>query len=401
MSRYLVFAFLVLCLGAASLLEAADWPVFLGPTANAMSAETLTSKDWTAKPPTLLWKVDLSDDGYAGPSVANGRVFVIDHQGANEIVRALDFQTGAEVWHYSYADTDKANWGFGRSTPTVDSGKVYVLSRLGIITCLEEKTGTLIWKRDLMADFAGHRPGWDLAASPFIDQQKLILSPGGADAAVVALDKTTGATIWKGGGSDVPGYATPVLATINNKRQYVMFTIKGVMGVDTESGEKLWSYPWITGADVNAATPIVIGNTVFITTAYGHGAALLDITQNPPSLIWHKTVVQACFTRPIYADGYIYTTTDGNHLMCVDAKTGEIKWRQAGFESGGLIGIDGMLIVGDGKTGDFALIKMTPESYQEVGRITPLGGQSWTAPIIANGKLLVRNTKALACLNLN
>jgi outer membrane protein assembly factor BamB len=401
MHRSLLVLFLAVCFGATNLLFAADWPAFLGPAANGISPEKLANTDWRVKAPTVLWHFDLGDGGYAGPSVADGKVFVIDHQGKNDIVRALDLNTGAEVWHYTYTDTNSANYGFARSTPVIDHARIYALSRLGVINCLDEKTGTLIWTRDLMADFGGHRPGWDLAMSPLIDKEKLILSAGGADAAVVALNKTTGATIWKGGGSDVPGYATPVRATINNTPQYVFFTVNGVMGVNADSGNKLWSYPWKTGADVNATTPIVLGNSVFISSGYGHGAALLDITQNPPRSIWENKAVQSRFTCPIYADGYLYTTTESNHLMCVNPLTGEIKWQQPGFEWGGLVGIDGMLIVGDGKTGEFALVKMTPESYQEFGRITPLGGQSWTAPIIANGKLIVCNTKAIACLNLN
>ena len=173
------------------------------------------------------------------------------------------------------------------------------------------------------------------------------------------------------------------------------------MGVDTDTGTKLWGYPWHTGADVNACAPIVIGNSVFITTGYGHGGALLDVTQTPPAVIWQSKSVQSRFSTPIYADGYLYTTTESNHLMCANAQTGEIKWQQPGFEWGAIIGIDGMLIVGDGKTGEHVLCKMSPDAYQECGRFTPLGGQSWNAPVIANGKLYVRNIKALACFSLN
>lgn len=401
MSRYLTLAIFVASLLVANLVNAADWPIFLGPNANGFSSEKLVNKDWTKIAPALLWKVDLSDNGYAGPSVVGDKVFIIDHHDSDDIVRALNVNTGAEVWHYTYADTNRANWGFARSTPVIDGENVYILSRLGIISCLNIKTGSLIWTRDLMAVFGGHRPGWDLSMSPFIDKEKLILTPGGAGAAVVALNKTTGATIWQGGGSDVPGYATPVLATINNKRQYLIFTVKQVMGVDTETGEKLWGYPWKTGADVNACAPIVIDNKVFISTGYGHGSALLDVSQTPPAVIWQSKSVQSRFSTPIYADGYLYTTNESNNLMCVNALTGEIKWKQPGFEWGGITAIDGMLIVGDGKTGEHVLCKMSPDAYQECGRFTPLGGQSWNSPVIANGKLYIRNLKALACFNLN
>jgi outer membrane protein assembly factor BamB len=401
MTRYLTLAFFMVYLLTGTVLLAADWPAFRGSFGDGISIEKLGNKDWKAKAPTLLWKVALTDGGYAGPAVAGGKVFIIDHSGKNDVVRALDLQTGAEQWQYAYADTAVANNGFARSTPVIDGRRVYTLSRLGIIHCLDAQTGSLIWMRDIIAAFAGHRPEWDLSASPLIDQEKLILCPGGANAAVVALDKNTGATIWKGGGSEEPGYATPVQATINNRPAYIIFTAKSLLAVDAKTGATLWNYPWKTSCGVNAATPIVFGNFVYITSAYGFGSELLDISQHAPRLIWHQKEIESRFSTPIYADGYLYSTTITNHLICVNARTGVIEWRQTGFELGGMVAIDGMLIVGDGKTGAFALMKLTPSGYQEYGNITPLGGQSWTAPIIADGMLIVRNPKTIACLDLN
>ncbi len=401
MSRFHSITVFIVFLCAAQINCAADWPAFLGPSANGISPEKLILKNWNKKSPTLLWKVDLTDIGISGPSVADSKVFIIDHKDNNDIVRALDLRTGIEIWRYAYADTHVPNCGYARATPVIDGARVYTLSRLGLLHCLDIHTGAMLWTRNIITDFAGRRPEWDLSMSPIIDKEKIILCPGGANAAVVALNKITGATLWKGGGSDEAGYATPVLATINMRRQYVIFTAKAVMGVDRETGKKLWSYPWKTNCGVNAATPIVLGDSVFITTAYGQGSDLFAITQHHPKQIWHKKEVESRFSTPIFADGYLYTTTVSNHLMCINAQTGEIKWRQPGFESGAIVGIDGMLIVGDGRTGDYVLIKMTPASFQSFGHINPLGGQSWTEPIIADGKLIVRNTKALACLALN
>lgn len=400
--RHLVVALLLTALFAGVTLpaSAADWPRFLGPNANGVSPETGINKNWNEQPPTLLWKVDLTDDGYAGPAVANGVVFIVDHLGKDDILRALDLKTGREYGRYTYADAASSNYGFSRATPLITGNRLYYISRLGRAICLDAKSGKLVWERDLIADFKGRRPGWDFAMSPIIDDGKLIVSPGGPNAGVAALNPETGATIWAGGGSDVPGYATPVVATINGKKQYVTFTTAALMAVDPANGARLWSFPWKTGADVNAATPIVIGNSVFITTNYGHGSALVDITPNGPQARWANPQIQSRFTTPIYLGGYLYTTTEANQLLCIVPATGEVKWRQQGFEWGGLCAVDGTLIVCDGRSGDVVMVAASPDGYRELGRIKPLGGQSWTAPIVADGKLLVRNKKALACLAL-
>ena len=396
-TRILMMLVLTICLSSAF---AADWPQFLGPTGNGYSPETGLNVDWVNKAPQELWRISLSDDGYAGPSVADGKLFIIDHKDADDIVRAIDITTGKDVWQFIYADAAKSNYGFSRATPVFDGGRLYVLSRLGKLHCLDAKTGEKVWMRDIIADFKGRRPGWDMAMSPYIDGENVIVIPGGPNAAVAALNKMTGETIWQGGGSDVPGYATPTVAAINDKRQYLIFTAAVVMGVDPDNGSVLWSYPWKTGSDVNAPVPIAVGNAVFVTTNYGKGAALIDITAEGPVARWESKTIQSRFQTPIYSDGHIFTTTEANRLMCVDVHTGEIKWQQNGFGWGGLAAFDGKLVVMDARSGDVVLANNSSVEYTELGRIKPLGGESWTAPIIANGCLFIRNKQALVCLDL-
>lgn len=389
----------VLLCASASVL-AADWPRWRGPNKDGISPVKGINKAWARKEPKMLWKVPMGDDGFACPSVADGKVFIIDHEGANDIVRAIDLAAGEDVWRFSYPDTSKANYGFARATPVTDDGKVYTLSRLGLLHCLEAKTGKKVWARDIIADFRGRRPSWDLAMSPLIDGDKLITCTGGDNAAVVALDKKTGKTIWQGGGSDTPGYATPVVATIGGKKQYVLFTAYNLIGVDADNGELLWQVPWKTRYDVNAATPIVSGDTVFITSGYKHGCALVKVSGRSARIVWQSKDIQSHFNSPILVNGYIYGTSDPGRLVCLELATGKVQWSQRGFEKGGIVGVDGTIIAVDGRNGDVAVIRMSPESYQELGRIRPLGGQSWTPPIVADGKLIIRNRSALACLNL-
>lgn len=396
-------AVLVVAILSCAAVTASDWPNFRGPNYDGISDEKLPNKDWKVKPPKELWRIALSDRGYAGPSVAAGRLFIIDHKETKDIVRAVDIKTGKDAWTYPYEDTGKDNYGYARATPTYDAGKLYTLSRLGILHCLDAKDGTMIWKRDIKTLYGGRWRGesWGYAGSPLIDGDKLIVCPGGPGASVVALNKASGDEIWKGGGDDQAGYATPVKAAIGGKTQYVIFTGLGVMGVDADKGAQLWSSPWHTSYDVHAATPLVIGNNVFITSNYGSGCALIDASVSPAKEIYNNKVLKAHFNSPIFYEGHIYGIGDPGELNCIAPEKGEVKWKKAGFEKGGVCGIDGMIIAINGSAGDVVLAKLTPESYQEAGRIKPLDRQSWTAPIVSGGKLYVRNLDALVCLDLN
>lgn len=399
MSRISLLVIVVLHLCAFP-LHAADWAQWRGPQANGIAPDTGINTTWAKRQPRVLWKAPLTDGGYAGPAVAAGKVFIIDHQGKQDIVKALDVKNGKPVWQFRYADTDRGNYGFARSTPIASGGKVYTISRLGLVHCLDAKNGKKLWSRDIIKDFGGKRPQWDLGMSPYIDGNKVILQPGGKNAAVVALDKNNGKTLWQGGGSDMPGYATPVLASINGTRQYVIFTAYNLIGVDTNKGKLLWSFPWRTGCDVNAATPIVVGNTIFITSGYGHGCALVEVKGTTARARWESKEIQAHFSSPIYANGYIYGTGDPGNLVCLELANGRVRWKQNGFEKGGVVGVNGTIIALAGNSGDLVQVKMAPDRYGELGRFRPLGGQSWTAPIVANGKLIIRNTNQLAYLDL-
>jgi len=377
-----------------------DWPQFRGPKGTGISPETGINKNWTAKPPKLLWTADLHDGGYAGPSCAEGLVFIIDHEGKEDVVRAIGLADGNDKWTYRYANDAKENFGYSRSTPTYSEGKVYTVSELGVVNCLDAKTGKPIWTRDVKADFGGQLPGWNYAGSPLVDGSKVIVTPGGQNAGMVALDKNTGKTIWQGGSNAVPGYSTPNAATINGTKQYVVMYAKGVMGVDASTGKLIWYSKWETSYDVNAADPVIVGNSVFITSGYQHGCALLDISGSSATKRWENKEIQGQFASSIYSGGYIYGTGDPGLLTCLSAKDGSRVWNQQGFEKSGVVGVDGVIITLDGG-GNVIMCQMSPAGYKELGRLkAPLGGQSWTAPIVAQGKLIIRNKNKIACIDI-
>ncbi len=388
---------LLVCL--ATTAPAEDWPRFLGPNADGISPETGINKNWRAKPPRELWRVKLSDEGYAGPSVADGKVFIMDHEGDQDVVRALDLEKGDEVWRFTYRDAGKANYGFSRATPAYDEGRIYTMSCEGKVHCLDAKSGRKRWMVDVKKQCGGKTGGWRYASSPLVDGKLLVVCPGGK-ATAVALDKGTGRIVWTASGRDKAGYATPVAAEIGGRRQYVIFTGKGVVGLDARSGQKLWDCRWETKHDVNAAAPRVIGNNVFITSNYGRGCAMLSISGRSARIAWENTEMQSQFSTPVVHENHIFGTTNPGRLVCLDPKTGRVVWEKRGFERGGLCSVDGTLIVCDGKKGDVVMCELSTAGYRELGRIKPLGGQHWTAPIVAHKKLIVRNKEAIVCLDL-
>ncbi|MFP3902826.1 MAG: PQQ-binding-like beta-propeller repeat protein [Armatimonadota bacterium] len=390
----------VVCMALAVTAFAAEWSQILGPNQDSIAPDTGINKNWNDNPPQKLWQVSLSDNGYAGPSVADGKVFIIDHSGSNDIVRAFNLQNGQEVWRYSYADAAKHNYGFARATPTYDEGRLYTISRTGNVHCLNASDGSVVWSMNMKSQFDGQSPKWDYAASAFIDGSKLILCPGGNRAPVVALNKMDESTIWTGGASGMAGYATPKKATLQGTEQYVIFTADKLTGVRASDGQVMWTFPWPTKYGVNAATPVIGGDYIFINTDYGKGCGLIKITDNGAEKVWTNTAMQSHFNSAVFYNGYVFGIGNPGFLVCLYSHTGEVMWQERGFERGGLIAVDGTLIALDGKGGDLVMVEATADEYRELGRMKPLGGQSWTAPIIADGKLIIRNKNAMCCLDL-
>lgn len=378
-----------------------DWPRFQGPWGNSLAPRQGMKTNWSQQPPPKLWQVPMGDNGFAGPAVAGGKVYILDHRGAEDVVRCLDLASGKEVWTYAYSEGGADNYGFSRATPCVDGGKVYTISRSGVVNCLDAARGSKLWSRSLQSDLGGGAPQWLYAPSPVIDGNALIVVPGGSRGAVATLNKTTGQTIWQGGGSDKCSYATPVVATLNGVKQYVIFTAKQLSGVRASDGKQLWSVSWPTGCDVNAATPLVSGNRILIASGYNHGCGLVEVSGDSARIVWQNKAIQAHFSSPVLYDSQVYGIGDPGNLVCLEPGSGRVLWQQAGFEKGGLIIVDGLLMAFQGNTGVLVLAKADAGGYQEVGKFTPLGGQSWTAPIVASGKLIVRNKTALACFDLN
>ncbi len=393
----------VLVVSAGSVFSA-DWPGWRGQGRNGFSSDMGINKDWAVRPPKELWRIPLGDVGHAGPAVANGKVFIVDHKDGKDVLRAIDLATGKDVWTCAYEDAKAENYGFSRATPLIEGGKVYGVSMMGNVLCLDEKDGKVLWRKNLVQDFGGRLPTWLMAVSPVIDGDKLIVVPGASDGAVAALNKDTGELVWKGGGGDKPGYSTPVVATLAGKKQYVVFLATTLAGVDASDGKLLWSFPWTTKYDVNAATPIVVGDdSVFITSGYSRGCALAKVGADGVTKVWENKAVSAHFNSPVLDGGYLYANSDPGDLVCLNAKTGEVAWKQDGFEKGGLAAVDGCIVAQAGDRGTLVLCEMSPRGYKELGRIDAFPKsrkRAWAPPIVADMKLVARDLKELVCYDI-
>jgi outer membrane protein assembly factor BamB len=384
---------------AAAPARASDWPMFRGPGAAAVSPETGLLAAWPEGGPKQLWRVPLGE-GYSALSVADGRVYTLFADAEDELVVALDAATGKELWRHRLDAKYFDGQGNGpRSTPTVDAGTVYAFGARAKLAALDAASGKVLWTQDLKKAFGARPPQWGVSASPRVVGDLLLVDAGGRDgASIVALDRRSGVVKWTAG-SDLAGYSVPLVVEIGGRRMAVFFTGSKVVGLDPADGEILWSTGWKTSYDVNAAAPVFVPpNRIFVSSGYGVGAALFEIEvageRASLSEVWRTKRMKNQFSSSVYHDGAIYGFDD-SILKCLDAATGEERWKARGFGHGSLMLADGHLYVLSDR-GTLALVAATPAAYTEVARFDPLDGKCWTMPSLAEGRLFVRNEAEVA-----
>ncbi len=402
-----------ICLGL-SLLAAvspslsADWPGWRGPDRTGISKETGLLKEWPEGGPRLVWKADGLGGGYASISVVKGRIYGMGYRGEDEVVWALDEATGKEKWHQKIGS---ANHDVGyaegpRSTPTLDGDRLYVIGISGDLVCMAVADGKIRWRKNFVSDFGGEVPGWGYSESPLIDGEKVIGTPGGNDATLVALNKLTGDVIWK---SQVPQgnkahYSSAILATVGGEKQYIQFLNGGVVGIAAQDGKPLWTYAHPANGTANISTPLFFDNSVFAASAYNTGGGLAKIAKTPEGF----SATEVYFTRRmqnhhggmIRVGDYLYGFDESNRaLTCLNFKTGEVKWSDRSVGKGSLTYADGNLYARS-ERGPVALVEATPTGYVEKGRFEQperSGANAWAHPVVANGKLYLRDQDILLC----
>lgn len=423
----------VLLIGAAATTTAGDWPRWRGPNNDDVSTETGLLKTWPANGPPVAWTAKDLGLGWGTPSVAEGKIFGIGTRGGKDGVWALNEKDGKELWFSPFADPAT---GLGKqtngpaSTPTFHKGKLYTVSGNGTVVCMDVASkGKTVWTKNYVKDFGGRVPQWGYNDSVLIDGNKLICAPGGATAAVAALNPDTGAVIWTadagpvGGGA---GYSSPVKATIGGIPMYIVLTgtQAGVVGIHADTGKVLWKYnaKGANGGVAQIPTPIVHGDKVWVSCSYPNGgSALLQIVPagkdkcDVKVLKTHeKNDLNNHHGGMVLVGDSIYFGHDQNqgYPVCVDFQTGEIKWgpikKNSEFANGAgsaaVTYADGRLYFRY-QNGIMVLIEPSPDALKVVSSFKLPApnvvsySSSWPHPVIANGKLYIRDQNVMYCYN--
>ena len=394
--------FLLVLLSAVS-AHAIDWSVWRGPGQDNISPEINWTHQWHGQNPKVLWKAEVGL-GFGSKTVSEGRLFTLGHD-TNETTTlyCLNTSSGKTIWKKSWNAPlgDKYFEGGALSTPVVEGDRLYLLGRYGNTMCLNVKDGKPYWQRDLVAEMEVRLPTWGFSGAPVIQGEKLLLNVGEHG---LCLDKSTGKTIWESPRRS-SGYSTPVIYRDNSTIYAIFSSEKEYTSVDIETGQPHWSYRWLTRYGVNATDPIVTKDGhAFISTGYGKGAAYIKMHKEDPETIWKSREFSNQMCTSLLIDGYLYgvdgDTTRTASLKCVELKTGKVQWTHENFGSGNLLASNGKLICLSG-TGELLIAPISPNSFSPVAKAQVIEGKCWSAPILSNGLLYVRNAEGeLRCLDL-
>jgi outer membrane protein assembly factor BamB len=439
--RFLACACL-LTIAAQSPSRAADfdWPQWQGPNRDAVSHETGLLQEWPEAGPPLAWRITGLGGGYSAPSVASGRIFGMSNRDGDEFVWSLSETDGRELWatRLGAALTEGMPQGSEGSgcTPTVDEDRLYVLGLSGDLACLQVNDGSILWRRSLTNDFGGVIPTWRYNESPLVDGDKVVCTPGGTDATLVALNKLTGELIWKtevpdpsganaegrgGGRGGRPGfrdsaasYSSAIAIDFEGQRQYVQFLSKTLVGVAASDGRLLWRYDRAAnGAGINCSTPIYQDGKVFAASAYNNGGGLVKLSKDGNGVkaeeVWFSKNMENHHGGMLVIDGALYGSNGGNgggYLVCLDFQTGDVLWNERDPDKRRVT--KGSVALADGRiyyrteAGPMILVEPNRKEYTERGRFEQPDRTSqpaWAHPVIANGRLYIRDQDLLLCYN--
>jgi outer membrane protein assembly factor BamB len=399
-----------------------NWPQWRGPARDGVSSETGLLPSWPKGGPPRLWSVAGLGRGFSSVSVAGGRIFTMGDLADGQYVIALDEETGKRVWATRVGRVYNSPDDFHgpRGTPTVDDAALFVVDTDGDVVSLDTATGKERWRRSLSSDFGGHvMSQWNWSESPLVDGDRVVVTPGGSRAGIVALNKATGADIWRATiprvgskGADGAGYASIVISNGAGVKQYVQLMGRGVVGVRASDGVYLWGHNAVANDIANISTPVVKDNFVFAPTSYDTGSVLVELA---PAANGRVTATQKYFLDPgkfqshhggmVLVGGYLY----GGHgqsrgfPVCIELATGKLMWPQvrgAGEGSAAVVAADGRLYFRY-QNGMVALVEATPTSYREAGafQIPNPHTLSWPHPVVAGGRLYLREQDALHAYN--
>jgi len=413
--RLLLACLIVTGIAPALVGAAADWPQLLGPERNGVYTGVKLASSWPAGGPKKVWEKSVGE-GFAGPVVAGGTVILFHRIAKEEIVEALDARTGATRWRSAYATAYRDDFGFDegpRAVPVVANGRVYTFGAEGQLQALDLATGRRVWNVDTMRRFSVRKGFFGAAGSPLVENGRVIANLGGRDgdkgAGIVAFNADTGAVMWTATDHEA-SYSSPVSAVFGGRRHAVFFTRNGLVGLDPATGAILFQRPWRSrlAASVNAATPLVIGDLIFVSATYGTGATVLRVNGNQLTELWSgDEVMSNHYATSVYANGYLY----GFHgrqefnpsFRAVELTTGKVQWNVDKFRAGSvMLAGDRLLILRE--TGELILAAATPQAYRPLAQAQILPATARSLPALSDGFLYARNNDThkdtLVCLDL-
>ncbi len=403
-----VLACALVCESAAS----CDWPQILGPTRNGVYVGNDLAGAWPKEGPPVVWQKPIGR-GFGGPAVASGKVILFHRLDDKETVECLDAKTGKQLWTFGYPTNyrDEFNFDDGpRAVPAIAAGRVYTFGAEGVLHCLDFVTGKKIWSVDTKTEFKAGKGYFGMACSPLVEGNAVLLNIGGANGAgIVAFDKATGKPLWKAT-DDEASYSSPVAATINGRRHVFVFTRAGLVAIEPQAGKVEFQFPWRAkyATSVNAATPLIVDDLLFLSASYETGAVLLRVKEGRVEKIWSgDDLLSNQYATSVYRDGFLYGF-DGRadpgfqpppSLRCVELKTGKVGWSKTGLGAGTVILAGGdLLVLSD--NGQLIRVAAQPDEYKETGRaqLFPAGMRAF--PALAEGFLYARSKDKLFCVDL-
>lgn len=398
-------------LGSFAVVHGADFAQWRGPLRDGHSPETGLLQEWPKDGPKLFWQGQAVGAGYSTPAVVGDRIYLLGSDASEESVYALNVKDGSKVWAAKLGKVghpeQQPSYPGARSTPTVDGKVLFALGSDGDLVCLETANGKEVWRKHLRTDFGGKYGEWAYSESPLVDGDKLIVTPGGTNATLVALNKKTGAVIWKcavPGGSDA-SYSSVIHAEFSGVKQYVQFLASGLVGVDAKSGKLLWHFEKTAkGSPAVIITPLVSDGLIYSGAFRATSAMIKPVLKDG---VFTLEEIYSGNKLPIGLGGVVkvgdnFYGSSSQSAMCVDFKTGTVKWEERGIGPCSWLVADKRIYV-HAESGEVALIEPSAEGYREKGRFAPSNppkrGQekAWAYPVVANGKLYVREQNSLWC----
>jgi len=397
-----------LALGLVQPKGQTDWPQFLGPARDGVYRGPALGETWGGKGPRVVWQKPVGQ-GFSGPVVAGGRLILFHRVGSRELVEAFDAKTGTPQWSYGYPTAYRDDFGFDegpRAVPVVEAGIVYTFGAEGQLQAVSLDSGKAVWNVDTRKRYGVPKAFFGAAGSPLVDGGRVIANVGGRGAGIVAFDAKTGQELWKAT-DDEASYSSGMSATIAGRRYAIFLTRTGLVGLDPATGQVQFTRRWRSrqNASVNTATPLVVGDLIFVSAEYGPGAGALRLQGSTLTDVWSSDeVLSNHYATSVYAEGYLFgyhgRQEFGQSFRAVDFRTGKVRWTEEGVGAGSVI-LAGTRLLMLRESGELLLAPASPDGFKPLARARILPAPVRAFPALADGLLYARNEKTLVCVDLN